>query len=238
MFSMCIMPYFHNTDINTLLIHIPKTGGSSLEHYFSAKFDISLNNDALFDFLDASMAKIKHINSSLQHITYQTINTHKDFFNIDMSNLEIITIVRNPYNRIISDLFWYEKITIDSTKEEVYDIIQEYLRDDTLDNHTIPQWSFVTDEKRALIPNIKILRTETLSSDMHKLGYVDFDVKINDNATKTNYFDFLNPNSIQLINDFYDYDFELFKYDKITTRAIEYIRPEKKDFLLGFCRKK
>jgi len=243
MFSMCIMPYFHNNNTNTLIIHIPKTGGSSLEHYFSNKYDIPLNNDALFDFLDASMAKIKHINSSLQHITYQTINTHKDFFNIDMSNLEIITIVRNPYNRIISDLFWYKKITIDSTKEEVYDIIQEYLRDDTLDNHTIPQYLFVTDEKRTLIPNIKILRTETLSSDMHKLGYVDFDVKINDNATKKNYFDFLNPNSIQLINDFYHYDFEIFKYDKInndkiTASVIEYIRPSKPDFLLGFCRKK
>jgi len=224
------MPYFHNTNTNTLFIHIPKTGGTSLEYYFSNKYNIPLNNNSLFDFLDEDIRKIKHINSSLQHMTYQTINNHKDFFNIDITNLEIITIVRNPYERIISDLFWYKKITIDSTKEEVYDIIQEYLRDDTLDNHTIPQWSFVTDEKRALIPNIKILRTETLSSDMHKLGYVDFDVKINDNATKTNYFDFLNPNSIQLINDFYDYDFKLFKYDKINndkiaTRAIEYIRP-------------
>jgi len=32
------MPYFNNVNgYNILLIHIPKTGGSSLEHYFSKK---------------------------------------------------------------------------------------------------------------------------------------------------------------------------------------------------------
>jgi len=29
------MPYFKNNDINLLYIHIPKTGGTSIEHYFS-----------------------------------------------------------------------------------------------------------------------------------------------------------------------------------------------------------
>jgi hypothetical protein len=232
------MPYFHNTDINILLIHIPKTGGTSLEHYFSSKYDIPLNNDSLYDFLDEETAKSKNINSSLQHIRYQTIDNHKEFFKIDMSNIEIITIVRNPYNRIVSDLFWYNKITINSTKEEVYDIIQEYLCDKTLDNHTIPQYLFVTDENLQLIPNIKILYTETLQSDMHKIGYVDFDVKINDNTNKTNYFDYLNISSIELINDFYYYDFELFNYDKITTSVINYIDTSKQEFVLGFYRQR
>ena len=54
------MPYFHNTDINILLIHIPKTGGTSLEHYFSSKYDIPLNNDSLYDFLDEETAKSKN----------------------------------------------------------------------------------------------------------------------------------------------------------------------------------
>ena len=34
------MPYFLNENINLLFIHIPKTGGSSLERYFSEHFNI------------------------------------------------------------------------------------------------------------------------------------------------------------------------------------------------------
>ena len=68
--------------------------------------------------------KTKNINSSLQHMTYQTIEINKDFFDVNMTDVEIITIVRNPYERIISDLFWYGKITINSTKEEVFNTIQ------------------------------------------------------------------------------------------------------------------
>ena len=30
------MPYFKNNDVNVLFIHIPKTGGSSMELYFSS----------------------------------------------------------------------------------------------------------------------------------------------------------------------------------------------------------
>ena len=41
------MPYFKNDNINILFIHIPKTGGSSLENYFSSKFGIELNKKSL-----------------------------------------------------------------------------------------------------------------------------------------------------------------------------------------------
>ena len=46
------MPYFSNDIVNLLLIHIPKTGGSSLENYFSDLYNIPLdNNSMLYDHL-------------------------------------------------------------------------------------------------------------------------------------------------------------------------------------------
>ena len=42
------MPYFRNKEINLLFIHIPKTGGTSLEAYFSEKFNIPLDKHSLF----------------------------------------------------------------------------------------------------------------------------------------------------------------------------------------------
>jgi hypothetical protein len=115
------MPYFKNNDDNILLIHIPKTGGSSLEHYFSDKYNIKLNEKSLFMFLNEETKKQNNIeiNSSLQHMTYQTLFKYKDFFNIDFNNLKIITIVRNPYERIISDFFFYKLITIDTDRKSV-----------------------------------------------------------------------------------------------------------------------
>jgi hypothetical protein len=211
------MPYFKNKNVNILFIHIPKTGGSSLENYFSKKFNILLNDKSLYMFLDSNI-KTKnniHIHSSLQHMTLQTIIKYKFFFNINFNKIGIITIVRNPYQRIISDLFFFSKITVNSSTEEVFDIIKTYLVSN-LDNHNIPQYMFITDNNKKLFPNIYILHTETLTTDMHKLGYNDFNVHSNTNAVQVNYLNYLNNDSIKLINDFYDYDFVLFNYTKMT----------------------
>lgn len=102
------MPYFKNDCINVLFIHIPKTGGSSLEDYFSSKFNIPLNNNSLYWFIKDKQLLNENIEikSSLQHITYNQIVTYSKIFNIDFDNIKIITIVRNPYERVVSDLFF------------------------------------------------------------------------------------------------------------------------------------
>jgi len=178
------MPYFNNNDVNILLIHIPKTGGTSLEKYFSQKYNIKLNNKALFGGLDKKTQLDNNIvvNSFLQHITYQTIFKYNNFFNINYENITIITIVRNPYERIISDLFYLKKININSSKDEVFDIIKTYLTSDNLDNHNIPQYVFITNDNKELIPNIHILHCETLTKDMHNLGYTDFNMYLQCNS--------------------------------------------------------
>jgi hypothetical protein len=84
-----------------------------------------------------------------------------------------------------------------------------------IDNHNLPQHVFITNENKKLITSdICILRTETLKTDMHNLGYTDFNVHTNNNAAKINYYDYLNGDSIKLINEFYDYDFTMFNYTK------------------------
>jgi hypothetical protein len=60
------MPYFKNKNINILFVHIPKTGGSSIEQYFSKKYNILLNNSSLFGYNKLN------ITESLQHIQYKT----------------------------------------------------------------------------------------------------------------------------------------------------------------------
>ena len=211
------MPYFNNKDINILFIHIPKTGGTSLEVYFSSKFNIPLNNKSLYLFIEDELLLNKNmeINTSLQHMTYKQIVEYHNIFKIDFNNIKIITIVRNPYERIVSALFFWNLITPHTTQKEVFSIITKYLVSNR-DNHNIPQYKFVTDDNEEIIQNIHILKTESLVDDMINLGYNDFNIFDNVNNNKGNYYKYLNIDSIILINQFYHLDFILFNYNKIT----------------------
>ena len=219
-----IMPYFNNNYVNVLFIHIPKTGGTSIENYFSSKYNIPLNNNSLFDKIDdkTKLNENMIINSVLQHITYNQMVKYNKVFNINFNNVKIITVVRNPYERIISDLFYFSKINCNTSKEEVFYIIKRYLVSDKYDNHNIPQHIFITDNDKNLIPNIDILKTENLTTDMNKLGYTDFDRVDNKNKYKINCYNYLNSQSIEMINNFYHLDFILFNYDKISVYPINY----------------
>jgi hypothetical protein len=96
------MPYFKNNEVNILLIHIPKTGGTSLETYFSNKYNIELNNDSLYLFLTKNNIPIDFNKSiSLQHQMQQ--NGYPDF-----------NIVFNSTNR--NKLNYYDYLNKDSIK--------------------------------------------------------------------------------------------------------------------------
>jgi len=114
----------------------------------------------------------------------------------------------------MSDLFFFNKINIRSTKSEIFSAIQKYLTEHN-DNHVSPQYMFITDENKKIFDNIKILHTETLTTDMHNLGFTDFNVKTNCNKIKIDYYSLLNNDSIELINNYYDDDFKIFNYEKI-----------------------
>ena len=207
------MPYFKNNDINLLFIHIPKTGGSSVEQYLSKKYNIDLNRKSLWMYLDENDKKNTSIYTTLQHVTYKTVVQNCSFFDIVFNDLTIIAIVRNPYERIISDLFYLNKININTTKEETYLEIKRYLSnsDVSLDNHNIQQYLYVCDENDIICKNI-----QTLDSDMKNIGFTDFNNRDNCNLHKLNYYDYLNKDSIEVINTFYSKDFELFNYQQIT----------------------
>lgn len=210
------MPYFRTKEENILFIHIPKTGGSSIEKYFSEKYNIPLQPQNLYDFWDKDTIEKYQLDFSysLQHLTYQTIKKYQDFFQLDFNNLKIITIVRNPYFRIISDLFYFKKINLSTHRKHIFRIMRQHILFNE-DNHALPQYLFLVNEDGQLLHNLQILHTENLTQDMYDAGYVDFNCHENCNQRKINYLHFLTKESIQFINSYYHQDFELFQYQKI-----------------------
>lgn len=207
------MPYFKNNNLNLLFIHIPKTGGTSLEKYLSEKYNIPLDFKSLY-----TTFKNGYKNVSLQHQTYHNLLKKKKEFGIDFSNnLKMISIVRNPYERIVSDLFFYKLITVSTTQQEVFEILKKYIVSDNYDNHNIPQYLFLINNRKKINNDIVIFKTETLTDELIKYGFTDFNIHKNVNKNENiNYYNFLNNDSIKLINNFYKKDFKLFDYSIIT----------------------
>jgi len=208
------MPYIKNDKVNILFIHIPKACGTSIGSYLLEKHGVIREwNKHPYCLITYHL---KFLDVSYQHQTYSNIKTHKDFFKIDFDNLTLLTCVRNPYTRILSDLFFYNLITPDSKQDDVYNSIKDFIAPQNLkkfDNHPLPQYKFILDTDGSMLKNITILKTETISEDMKSLGYEDFQTKWNTSSVDTsNYTKYFNKKSIELIRDHYAKDFEIFGY--------------------------
>jgi len=295
------MPFFDKERL--LFIHIPKTGGTSIEDYFSRKHNVILNHHSVYHRYDpnsihhefetsrnswkttlnamidteqrkrAAMKQtsnfmvhvknntrnglknidwsnvkrelpdfksfqkirlVRDVRHSLHHFTWSELYQHRDVIwpsdsivkkymnnrNPDNNILRVIAIVRNPYDRVISDLYFHGFLShnIYPTKGHVYRQLKLYLDSNSdFDNHKTPQYRFLLDEHGKLLENVHIMKTETLTSDMHEYGYIDFNLHSNTtnvrlNASSTKYASILNRKSINLINEFYKEDFEHFDY--------------------------
>ena len=117
-------------------------------------------------------------------------------------------------------MFFFNYINKNNTpsQSQVFDAINyKYLNQfGHHDNHKRPQYQFVIDEQTGkLIDKLIILKTETLTKDMHQLGYTDFNINVQSSHINKDYMSFLNKDSIQLINRAYYKDFQYFGYEML-----------------------
>ena len=163
------------------------------------------------------MCPIRLNKHTLQHCTYEELVQYGDCLNININNYKIITIVRNPYDRIVSELFYLGFIDIKSNKEFIEKQIIKFLENNNYnnyDNHKIPQYKFIM-YKNKIPKKITIFKTETLTNDMHKYGFKDFDEYENKtHKDKIDYISLLSDKAKKYIYEFYRKDFELFNYNK------------------------
>jgi Sulfotransferase family len=229
------MPYFKNWDI--FYLHVPKTGGTSIEDYFYSKLGAMFrqrHEDTMYGmFLNQSMRIEVPNGRSLHHLTYREILSHLNclgpvFAKEGMAGVDVfrqlnfkyvVVSVRNPFDRIISEIIWRKRIqnkdVSSITPELIETRIEEFLyqgTNDSLDNHRLPQYQFILDESGNPIQNIHIVKQETLTQDMRALGFTDFSMYKNKNTIEIDYRSLFTLKAADMVRKYYAEDFAYFGY--------------------------
>tara|TARA_B100000214_G_C23970334_1_gene629786 strand:+ start:284 stop:868 length:585 start_codon:yes stop_codon:yes gene_type:complete len=194
------MPFI--LDHNLLFVHIPKTGGSSIEK----KFDIDKQKrDECFSYTEQLY---NNIIFAPQHFTPDLIEKHYPKL---YKKCKKFTIVRNPYTKMISEFIYREG---EFTPDKFHNFVERIPLQIT--DHNLPQ-------KRYFNNNIfysQVLRFEHLKSGFEILANSNnFSSSLpHENKSGINTSDLVSEikrETLDLLNNYYAEDFEFLKYKMI-----------------------
>lgn len=206
------MPVYKHDRV--IFIHIPKTGGTTVYSYFT----------------DRPNPRV--LTPKRGHDTFRELSAHHEFGDLmrDPTYLKL-TIVRNPYHRLLSWLFFHGTMNAEyglppdfnilyNTHEEKYGAIlqaaRQFLTSKTyLDDHRrLSQFEFLADASGRLAPDLHVLKTESLNDGMAALGFVDFPSygRRNERRVSIDYDEFIYGQLKDMIYEYYKRDFLEFGY--------------------------
>lgn len=215
-----------------IFIHIPKTGGISIEEYLQSYYGYVRNALLLNHSYGTYNDRTNSGFTIYPHMHYPLVNLIKELNNnnIEVDNTwNIFSIVRNPYNKFISALFYaprndfkYNYITLPENQRWYYlnQSLDNYLNSDINrnyhSNHILPQYKFFEDTDL----DYKIFKFEDgLENALINLGF-KVEGKIKHFLKTSNHVGYELPSYenmytkyfIEYINSTYSKDFEKFGY--------------------------
>lgn len=188
------MPFYGK---GIVFVHIPKTGGSSINVYFEKK--LGLNH------------KDTYFGKGRQHLPYRALA--KKFPRRCAKAGMVLAAVRDPYRRAVSSAVYGGRVDVAKcTPARLHAAVKA-----AIDAGDIPpQVGMLVDAAGRFPANLKLVRTETLAADMRALGFADFDR----HAKRTDshrVLEHLAPKTRKLIAKVYADDFRLLGYPVAVT---------------------
>ena len=171
-----------------VFIHIPKTGGSSIENALNCHPRIDLNNKK--ELIEKYLSGYGRISSGnklpLQHLTFDEISNELKIRGIEL--FDSFSIVRHPYSRLVSSYQWHmRKYENEGRKERlitfesfVNNIDIKHTKADTSNNgprHFLSQTSYL--EKKKTKSNLKIFKLENGMQNVINWIHDEFDLRLN-----------------------------------------------------------
>lgn len=207
------MPIFRKDGKNVLFIHIPKTGGSTIETVFK-------NSGFQIQYLDGKVGRhtVNHLRKCTpQHMHADMLENMFWMQNFDMAFM----IVRDPVSRFKSEYIWRNRKNFTGTDSKAVSkwadrSFSEYESNKFIyDNHFRPQTEFYT-------PGAEVYRFEdglqnvvNKLNDRHNLSLETEIPKLKDAKKRTGFSSsdvVVTPEIDKKIKDFYRKDYEMFDY--------------------------
>lgn len=200
---------------NSIFIHIPKCAGTTIEKMLG-----TCTVDELF-----SHTVVDGEQKNLQHLTYLEL---KSKLKIDWSNYYVFSVVRNPYDRFVSE-YKYLKELFFKTKDSKYNVgefsdfvkqlkIPSSQRILKFDGHLETQFSFLKNEDGAIDSSIQIFNFENLDpcwevlKEKTGVEYSNY-LRSKKSVSSSPYHNFYTEETKSAVYDFYKKDFDAFGYD-------------------------
>tara|TARA_R110002020_G_scaffold3383_1_gene15144 strand:+ start:49 stop:585 length:537 start_codon:yes stop_codon:yes gene_type:complete len=170
-----------------IFIHIPKNAGTSIEKYFSNEsFRVQPEKHA-----DIYEIKRKFKNS---------YNNYKKF-----------TIIRNPYDKMVS-WYFYLKRNLGN-----YNVIEfnDWIKDPSKFWHANDPISYLKHQHKWIDNTVKIIKFENLDKELNSFFNEQINLPITNKSNHDHYLKYYNKESLNIIYDRYKEDFEKFNYKKL-----------------------
>ncbi|MGK0304321.1 MAG: chondroitin 4-sulfotransferase 11 [Gammaproteobacteria bacterium] len=212
-----------NDKYNAIFVHIPKNGGTTVEYLLGMHGELEtvgispyinqVSNEFLFG-------------AGSQEYTAKEIEQvigHKKF-----SLFTSFCICRNPYSRLVSYFAWAQQYRPYAThnkleKEKFNKLLEKmykrYIKNGFDSLYLKPQWNYAYDENKKLLVN-HIFRFEEYDKVLNFVrDLLITDINPIEKRMPSNHHAFeryLTSKNLEIINEMYAEDFELFKYSLMT----------------------
>jgi len=171
-----------------IFIHIPKNAGTSIEEYFG--------NESV----------------RIQPNKHADIHEIKRKFKNSYNNYRKFTIIRNPYDKMVSWYFYLKR-----NLGEKYKVIEfnEWIKDPLKFWHVDDPVSYLKPQHEWVDNTVEIIKFENLNNELNIFFTQEINLPITNKSNRNDFLEYYNKDSLKIIYNRYKEDFKKFNYKKL-----------------------